>query len=68
MPFVMLSVNQRIVREYENDISLDESAGDTHKKGMYIQFKKKSPPTPWKEIGNSYGERGLKSQNFRSKV
>ena len=28
----------------------------------------KSIPTPWKVIGYSYGEGGLKSETFRSKL
>ena len=32
-----------------------------------VQFQKKSIPTPWKVIGNSLGEGGLKSQILETK-
>ena len=32
-----------------------------------VQFRKKSIPTPWKVIGNSYGEGDLRSQNCKTK-
>ena len=36
---------------------------------IIAQFhKKKSISTPWKVIGDTYGERVLKSHNFRIKV
>jgi len=49
-------------------ISSTYRQGWDHFKSINCAVPEKSIPTPWKVIGNSYGEGVLKSQNFKSNV